>query len=80
MTNLLSILLLSTNWLGDPIPSVQVSYTATGPFAMLMSRDLKQWQMIVATTNQGPHKGQILLPQMDRSYFKLGPVYVGVMP
>jgi hypothetical protein len=73
MSNVLTILLLATNWLGQPIPCVQVNYETTGAFALKMSRDLQEWQMVVQTTNDWPQRGSIIMPRIDRAVFKLVP-------
>ena len=84
MTNWLTIVLIATNWLGQPIPSVWVSYrTPGGPCALMVSRDLLTSQIVVYTTNDSPpHHGTAILPMLEPlSFFYITTnVFIGFIP
>jgi hypothetical protein len=85
MTNCVAILLLSTNWLGAPVATVQVHYRSPGPFALMESRDFQRWQYITSTTNDWPQRGYLWMPRdtaprARRFYWLNTNVFTGSIP
>jgi hypothetical protein len=81
MTNFISLSLFVTNMASGPVPAVKIGYYSATPYAIMASRDCKSWQLLVSTTNAGPHRGTIITSQIDRQLFWLNTnVYVGSIP
>lgn len=82
MTNFISLSLLVTNLGGTgPIKAVQIGYECAGPYAIMAGREVGKWQLLVSTTNDGPHKGTLLTSRIDRHIFWLNTnVFTAAIP